>query len=51
VSDVAKDPDSIAKDPAGALKGLGGIASGKAEQAKPSGKTGHSSSGHRANPR
>lgn len=38
VSDVAKDPGSIARDPAGALKGLGGIAGGKAQQARPSGK-------------
>lgn len=38
VSDVAKDPGSIVRDPAGALKGLGGIAGGKAKQARPSGK-------------
>jgi hypothetical protein len=52
VSDVAKDPGAIAKDPAGALKGLGGIAGGKAkEEAAPSGQAGRSSSGRRANPR
>jgi hypothetical protein len=51
ISDVAKEPGAIAKDPAGALKGLGGIADGKAQQAEPSGQAGRSSSGRRAKPR
>lgn len=51
VSDVAKDPGSIAKDPAGALKGLGGIAGGKAQGAAPSDQAGRSPQGRRANPR
>ena len=51
ISDVAKEPGAVAKDPAGALKGLGGIADGKAQQAEPSGQAGRSSSGRRAKPR
>ncbi|HZR10596.1 MAG TPA: AsmA family protein [Myxococcales bacterium] len=51
LSDVAKEPGSIAKDPAGALKGLGGIVGGKAEQAAPSGQAGRSSKARRATPR
>ncbi len=51
LSDVAKEPGSIAKDPAGALKGLGGIVGGKAEQAAPSGQAGRSSKPQRASPR
>jgi len=51
LSDVAKEPGSIAKDPAGALKGLGGIVGGKTEQAAPSGQAGRSSKARRATPR
>lgn len=50
LSDVAKEPGSIAKDPAGALKGLGGIVGGKAQEAAPSGQ-GRSSPGRHAKPR
>jgi hypothetical protein len=51
VSDVAKEPGAVAKDPVGALKGLGGIAGGKGQQAEPSGQAGRSSSGRRGSPR
>lgn len=51
LSDAAKEPGSIAKDPAGALEDLGGIAGGKAREAAPSGQAGRSSPKRRDNPR
>jgi hypothetical protein len=51
LSEVAKNPGSVAKDPAAALKGLEGIAAPKAREAAPSGQAGRPSPARRASPR